>query len=186
MFLIRPGPLGWRGSYAAKGRVSAFEAPRLLRTLPSKNHSKNLVLTEAQAPSKNPSIWGGKKPINTKHINTFQTALVHGTIVPGRNPTRPRDKRDKTAILLWNSTENGRFVQGKGPGLSQGRAPFVPETVSVCPGHRPAQNVYVFWPILRRTYVQDFHFLLQDRPPDPRTDGKAPEFLLLERFSKGS
>ena len=37
-----------------------------------------------------------------------------------------------------------QFVPGMGPNLSQGGVPFVPETVPVCPGHRPAQNVYVY------------------------------------------
>ena len=30
------------------------------------------------------------------------------------NPTRPREKRDGMAILLWNSTGNGGFVPGTG------------------------------------------------------------------------
>ena len=44
---------------------------------------------------------GRKKPINRKHINIFLTALV-GQSSQGRTSTRPRDKRDKMAILLWN------------------------------------------------------------------------------------
>ena len=84
------------------------------------------------------SRWIGskKKPINRKHINILLTALV-GQSSQGRTPTRPRDKRDKMAILLWNSTEKGRFVPGTGPilsrgglsHLSQGRFLFVPDTV---------------------------------------------------------
>ena len=46
-------------------------------------------------------IWEQKKPINRKHINIFLTALV-GQSSQGRTPTRPGDKRDKMAILLWN------------------------------------------------------------------------------------
>ena len=46
-------------------------------------------------------ILGAKKPINRKHINIFLTALA-GQSSQGRTPTRPRDKRDKMAILLWN------------------------------------------------------------------------------------
>ena len=87
---------------------------------------------------------GAKKPINRKHINIFLTALV-GQSSQGRTPTRPRDKRDKMAILQWNSTEKGRFVPGTGPILSRGGVPSVPGTVPVCPGHRPAENVYVYW-----------------------------------------
>ena len=85
-----------------------------------------------------------KKPINRKHINIYLTALV-GQSSQGRTPTCPRDKRDKMAILLWNETEKGRFVPGTGPILSRGGVPFVPGTVPVCPGHRPSENVYVYW-----------------------------------------
>ena len=87
---------------------------------------------------------GAKKTINRKHINIFLTALV-GQSSQGRTPTRPRDKRDKMAILLWNSTGKGRFVPGTGPDLSREGVRFVPRMVPVCPGHRPAQNVHVYW-----------------------------------------
>ena len=80
-----------------------------------------------------PRVWEPagakkKKTINRKHISIFPTALV-GQSSQGRIPTRPRDKRDKMAVLLWNSTEKGRFVPGTGPNLSQGGVPFVPGTV---------------------------------------------------------
>ena len=52
-------------------------------------------------PSLKPPFWERKKPINRKHINIFRTALV-GQLSQGRTSTRPRDKRDKMAILLWN------------------------------------------------------------------------------------
>ena len=70
-----------------------------------------------------------KKPIKRKHINIFLRALV-GQSSQGRSPTCPRDKRDKMAILLWNSTEKGRFVPETGPNLSRGGVPFVPGTPS--------------------------------------------------------
>ena len=82
-------------------------------------------------------------------MNIFLTALVRQSS-QGRTPTHPRDKRDKIALLLWNLTEKGRFVPGTGPNLSRGGVPFVPGTVPVCPGHRPAQNVYVYWFFLVR------------------------------------
>ena len=85
-----------------------------------------------------------KKTTNRKHINIFMTALA-GQSSQGRTPIHPRDKRDKMAFLLWNSTDKGRFVPGTGHNLSRGGVPFVPGTVPVCPGHRPAQNVYVYW-----------------------------------------
>ena len=86
--------------------------------------------------------WGPKKANKQKTHKHFSDGPC-GTIVPGTNPTRPRDRWDKMAMLLWNSTENGRFVPGTGPNLSQGGVPFVPGTVSVCPGHRPAQLIYI-------------------------------------------
>ena len=42
---------------------------------------------------------GEQKPTNRKHINIFLTALA-GQSSQGRAPTRPRDIRDKMAILL--------------------------------------------------------------------------------------
>ena len=80
---------------------------------------------------------GAGMPINIKHINIFLTALA-GQSSQGRTPTRPRDKRDKIAALLW-------IRPGTGPILSRGGVPFVPGTVPVCPGHRPAENVYGYW-----------------------------------------
>ena len=64
--------------------------------------------------------WGCVRPNlkDEKHINIYLTALA-GQSSQGQTPTRPkRDKRDKIPILLSNSTENGRFVPGTGPGLS--------------------------------------------------------------------
>ena len=71
--------------------------------------------------------WGRTK--NNKHkTHKHFSYSPCGTIVP--KTSRPREKRDKMAILLWSSPEQGRFVPGTGPGLSQGRVPFVPGTVS--------------------------------------------------------
>ena len=123
-------------------------------TPPSKNPSKNPCpySNPYKVPSKNPSKKAlplknllrtllrsvrlhdplGVRP---KHINIILTALA-GQSSQRQTPTRPRDKRDKMAILLWNSTEKGRFVPGTGPilsgegsHLSQGRCLFVPDTV---------------------------------------------------------
>ena len=74
--------------------------------------------------------------ISTKHINIFLTALT-GQSSPGRALARPKDKQNKMATLLRNSTENGRFVPVMGPHLFQGRVPFVPETGPVCPDTVP-------------------------------------------------
>ena len=81
---------------------------------------------------------GEKKPINRKHINIFLTALA-GQSSQGRTPTCPRDKRDKMVILLWNSTEKGRFVPGTGPILSRGGVPFVPGT-NACLSRTPSRR----------------------------------------------
>ena len=64
---------------------------------------QNPEVTSRKAYLRNADFWGRKKkkPINRKHINTFLTALV-GQSSQGQTPTRPRDKRDKMAILLWN------------------------------------------------------------------------------------
>ena len=67
-----------------------------------------------------------KKPINTKHINVFWTALAQQSS-QGWSPTRPRDKWDKPAIWLWNYTQ-------RKAGLSPGRAPVCPRDWSrFCP-----------------------------------------------------
>ena len=41
------------------------------------------------------------------HLNVFHRPLK--TFVPGADSTRPRNKRDKMAILLCNSVEHGRL-----------------------------------------------------------------------------
>ena len=84
-------------------------------------------------------IWGRKKKKkNTKHINILLTALA-GQSSQGRIPTRPMDKWDKMPMWLWNSTDNGQFVPGTGTGLSKDRVPLVPDTLPVCPEHRPSE-----------------------------------------------
>ena len=51
--------------------------------------------------------------------------------------TRPKDKRDKMAILLWKNR--------KRPVCPRNGVLVCPRTVPVCPAHRPAQTVYVDW-----------------------------------------
>ena len=86
-------------------------------------------------------IQGEKKPINRKHINIFLTALV-GQLSQGRTPTVPRDKRDKMAILLWNSTEKGRFVPENGSHFVPGRGPVCPRDGS-CLSQRPSRRKWL-------------------------------------------
>ena len=62
----------------------------------------------------------------TKTQNFFLTALA-GQSSQRRVPPIP-GTHGTNADLLWNETENGRFVPGTDPGLSQGRGPFIPGT----------------------------------------------------------
>ena len=94
--------------------------------------SEGILIANFGPPSA--SVAGNASSLETKKINRNHI-----------NICRPSGKRDRTAILLWNSTENGWSVPGTGPGLSQVRVLFVPGKVPICPGHRPAQNVYVYW-----------------------------------------
>ena len=90
------------------------------------------------------SRWmGANKKNNKQKTRKHFSDGPCGTIVPGTNPHLSQGQTGQMAILLWNWTEKGRFVPGTGPNLSQGGVPFVPGTVPVCPGHRPAQN-FVF------------------------------------------
>ena len=87
---------------------------------------------------------GGKS--NKHKPRTFFWRPLRDNRHHGRNPHPSQGQRDKMAILMWNSTGNGRFVPGTGSGLSQRRAPFVPGPVPVSPEHRPAQEfLCLFW-----------------------------------------
>ena len=90
--------------------------------------------------SQNRFNLGAKKTVNTKHRNMFLTSLA-GQLSQGQTGTRPKDKQDKMATLLWNSTENGRFVPGTGPSLSQERVPVCPRK-----GSRLSQGRFLFVP----------------------------------------
>ena len=83
---------------------------------------------------------GAKKNNKQKTHKHFSDAPC-GTIVPATNPPPvPRTK--------GQTGQNGDFtveLNRERPILSRGGAPFVPGTVPVCPGHRPAENVYVYW-----------------------------------------
>ena len=85
-------------------------------------------------------IWGAEKePINRKHINIFLTALA-GQSSQGQTGTRRMDKWDKMVIF-----REPPVCPWDGSDLSRGWVPFVSGKVPVCPGHRPVQNVYVYW-----------------------------------------
>ena len=86
---------------------------------------------------------GAKTTNKQKTRNKHSSDGPCGTIVQGRTPARPRDKRDKMAILLWNQTEKAGLSQERVPICPREGSPFVPGTVLVCPGDSPAQNVYL-------------------------------------------
>ena len=90
------------------------------------------------------SCGGEKKPINRKHINIFPTALA-GQSSRGRTPPVPGTNGTKWRFYCGIKQRKAGLSQGRGPILSRGGVPFVPGTVPVCPGHRPAENVYVSW-----------------------------------------
>ena len=99
---------------------------------------KNLVFGGAQG-KKLQEIAGGFQGSRIKNATQLSQGPC-GTIVPATN-LHPSQGQTGQTILLWNSTENSRFVPGTGPGLSQGRVPvcprdgsrFVPGTGPVCP-----------------------------------------------------
>ena len=101
--------------------------------------------TEKGEEEERPILVAPQKAIKTKHINIFLMALA-GQSFQGQTGTCARYKRDKMATLLWNETDDSRFVPWTGPCLSHGRVPvcprhrsrFVPWTGPFCPGHRPA------------------------------------------------
>ena len=60
-------------------------------------------------------------------------------------PTRPRTNGTKWRFYCGIKQRKAGLSPGTGPILSRGGVPFVPRTVPVCPGRRPAENVYVYW-----------------------------------------
>ena len=84
-------------------------------------------------------LFGGEK--NTQKTHKHFSDNPCGTIVPGTNPHPSQG-------------QTGRFDPRTGPNLSRKGGPFVPGTVPVCPGHCPAQNVYIMGYFRRRTNVQ--------------------------------
>ena len=118
-----------------------------------------------------------KKTINRKHINIFLTALA-GQSSQGQTGTRPRDKRDKMAITLWNSREKGRIVLGTGPNLSQRRGPVCPRDGS-CLSRTPS----------RPKCLCLLFFFLSDMSQEPSTNGSDKlvqvKFFILGGFFSG-
>ena len=64
-------------------------------------------------------------------------------MVPGTNHPSQKQAGQNGDFTVELNRERPDYPRD-GSGLSQEQVPFVPGTVPVCPGHRPAQNVYVY------------------------------------------
>ena len=100
-----------------------------------------------------------KKPINRKHINTFLTALAR-QLFQDEPPPAPGTNGTKWRFYCGIQQKTAGVSQGRVPISTREGSPFVPGTVPVCPRHRPAQNVSVYWFFLAR--LKSFQDLLQD------------------------
>ena len=70
-------------------------------------------------------------------VLNFWSARLHQKLgVLPANRTKERPIRESVREVC---------VPGTGPILSRGGVPFVPGTAPVCPGHRPSEDVYVYW-----------------------------------------
>ena len=68
-----------------------------------------------------------------------------GTIVPGTNPHPSQGQTGQNSDFIVELNRERPVCPRTGPILSRGGVPFVPGTVPVCSGDRPAENVYVYW-----------------------------------------
>ena len=84
------------------------------------------------------AIYRIKSEKNKQKTHKHFSDGPRGTIVPGTTG----QNGDFTVEL----NEKGQFfVPRTGLILSRGGVPFVPPMVPVCPRHRPAENIYVYW-----------------------------------------
>ena len=91
---------------------------------------------------------GAKKKTNKQKTHKHFSDGPRGTIVPGRTPTRPRDKRDKMAILLWNSKKERPVCPRDGSHFVPGRGPICPRDgscLSRTPSRRKCLCLLVFF-----------------------------------------
>ena len=87
----------------------------------------------------------GEKKTNKQKTHKHFSDDSCGTIVPGTNPHPSQGQTGQNSdFTVQFNRKRHWFVPGTGPNLSLGGVPFVPGIVPVCPGHRPAQNVYVY------------------------------------------
>ena len=111
-----------RSEFPRKGRSKSFIASMTASPLQTSQRTFRQIL---------PLSWLGEKQNNKHDTHKHFFNGPSGTIVPRTNPSPV----PVTNGIKW------RFdwgIQQKNAALSQGQVP-------VCPGHRPAQNVYVFW-----------------------------------------
>ena len=91
------------------------------------------------------TCFGGEKKNNKQKTHKHFSDRPCGTIVPGTNPHPSQGHMGQNGDLTVELNrkrpvcprDRSQFVPGKGPVCAM--------TVRVCPGHRPAQNVYVYW-----------------------------------------
>ena len=75
-----------------------------------------------------------------------------GTIVQGTNLHPSQGQTGRISEFTVQFDRRRPACRRDGSQLFQGREAFVPGTVPVCPWHRPAQNVYVYWSFSCRIY----------------------------------
>ena len=88
--------------------------------------------------------WEQKKTNKQKTHKHFSDGPC-GTIVPGTNPHPSQGQTGQNGDFTVELNRERPVCPRTGPILSRGGVPFVPRTVPVCPGHCPAENVYVYW-----------------------------------------
>ena len=92
----------------------------------------------------NSAIFGSKKTNKQKTHKHFSDGPC-GTIVPGTNPHPSQGQTGQNSDFTVELNRERPVFPRDGYHLSRGGVPFVPGTVPVCPGDRPAENVYVYW-----------------------------------------
>ena len=107
-----------------------------------------------------------------------------GTIVPETNPHPSQGQTGQNGEFTEESNRKRPVCPGTGPNLSRGGVPFVPGTVPVCPGRRPAQNVYVYFFLPERRDKKMKEKQKNERPGHP-TRQKTGASQKMDRSKKG-
>ena len=96
-----------------------------------------------------PRMWAtpwareNRKHETHKLSNIFLGPLA-GQLSQGRSPPVPGQTGQNGEFSVKISRERP-FCPGDGMNLSHGQVPLIPGTGLVCPGHCPAQTVYLYW-----------------------------------------